>query len=83
MSELCKHEWKEIEHEEFNRVCIECNLLTTVMSLVDQPRCKKCGCLYAVETSKHQDYCDSCYDELEQEMQESMTQMFDAEGNNQ
>jgi predicted amidophosphoribosyltransferase len=41
--------------------------------------CDRCG----FEYDGLNELCDNCCDELEQEMQESMSQMFDAEGNNQ
>jgi hypothetical protein len=64
MSDLCTHEWKEIKHEGFNRVCGKCNQLKTVLSLADEPRCKGCKLLHAVESSIHPDYCDDCYKEM-------------------
>jgi hypothetical protein len=33
--------------------------------LAGEPVCKKCKCLYPIEYSKHEDYCDECFKEIQ------------------
>jgi hypothetical protein len=39
----------------------------TQMTVISNPVCKKCGCWYPVEYSKHMNYCNECYTQILQE----------------